>query len=245
MSEWQPVRRDEHPEDEPTVVIGNEPTTSVPYESAWQEPPAERTQVLDTSSFQTAPPPPPRPEPRATMMDDLAQRDPRDDPEYAHQLDRMENRRWTDVGLLLLRLASLPLVLRGLHQLLDLSPEIGRMRELPILGEAPDIAAVALGAAEVALPLLLAVGLFTRGAALLQVAALGALYAATVLGGAPVLDGDAGGLADEATLAYAALALPLVFTGAGRYSIDHGLGTDRRARLAERRVLKQQSRRGG
>ena len=119
------------------------------------------------------------------------------------------------------------------------------MRELPILGEAPDIAAVALGAAEVALPLLLAVGLFTRGAALLQVAALGALYAATVLGGAPVLDGDAGGLADEATLAYAALALPLVFTGAGRYSIDHGLGTDRRARLAERRVLKQQSRRGG
>ncbi len=244
MSEWQPVRRDT-PEDEPTVVIGTEPTTSVPDVPAWEEPPAERTQVLDTSSFQAPPPPAPAPARRRTVMDDLAQTDPRDDPEYAHQLDRMENRRWTDVGLRLLRLASLPLVLRGLHQLFDLSPEIARLRELPILGAAPDIAAVALGAAEVALPLLLAVGLFTRGAALLQAAALGLLYAATVLAGAPVLDAQAGGLADEATLAYAALALPLVFTGAGRYSIDHGLGTDRRARLAERRVLKQQSRRGG
>ena len=57
-----------------------------------------------------------------------------------------------------------------------------------------------------------------------------------------VLDPVTGGLAQPAPLAYAALALPLVFTGAGRLSIDHALGADRRVRLAERRASRDRAR---
>ena len=53
-----------------------------------------------------------------------------------------------------------------------------------------------------------------------------------------VFDPQTGALAGEAALAYAALALPLVFTGAGRISIDHGLTSGRRERVATRRIEK-------
>ncbi|QIK73462.1 DoxX family protein [Propioniciclava coleopterorum] len=236
MSEWQPMGRRED-DNEPTVVIGTEATQSVPYVAPAFETPAERTQVMDVAALQQTPPP--RPPER-----DAADVDPRDLPEYAYELERMQNRRLTDLGLLLLRLMILPLVLRGLYQLMHLGPLTAQMRELPLLNQAPDIAAVALGAAGVVLPVLIAVGLFTRFSALLLAAIMGLLYGLGLWTGAPVLDAATGGLANEGALLYGALALPLVFTGAGRVSVDHGLGTDRRERAADRRVTKRYARRG-
>lgn len=246
MSEWQPTgRRDD--QDEPTVVFSTEQPWASP---APQADPAEPTAVLDVSALRETPAvaasaPPPvaaassrRPEP------DLAEFDPRDSPDYAYELERMQNRRFTDVGLLVLRLLSLPLLLRGLYQLLHLGPLTDQMRRLPLLDQAPDVAAVAVAVAAVVLPVLIAVGLFTRVAALLLSVITGLLYGLALWAGAPVLDPTTGGLANEASVMYGALALPLVFTGAGRASVDHGLGTDRRERLADRRVSKRRARRG-
>ena len=249
MSAWEPAGRRED-DNEPTVVIGTEHTQAVPqFASPWAEPPAERTAVLDVSALQeTAPiaasPPPPMPAAPRPVEPDAAEFDPRDSPDYAYELERMQNRRFTDVGLLLLRLMTLPLLLRGLYQLLHLGPLTEQMRRLPLLSQAPDLAAVAVGAAGVVLPVLLAVGLFTRVAALLLAGITGLLYGLSLWAGAPVLDPVTGGLANEASLLYGALAFPLVFTGAGRVSVDHGLGTDRRERLADRRVTKRRAKHG-
>ena len=58
----------------------------------------------------------------------------------------------------------------------------------------------------------------------------------------PLLDPGTRTLVSEATLAYAALALPLVFTGPGRMSLDHGVTASSRERKVERRVAKRLSR---
>ena len=247
MSAWEPAGRRED-DNEPTVVIGTEHTQAVPqFASPWAEPAAERTAVLDVSALQesapVAAPPPPVAAAARPLERDVAEFDPRDSPDYAYELERMQNRRFTDVGLLLLRLMTLPLLLRGLYQLLHLGPLTEQMRRLPLLSQAPDLAAVAVGAAGVVLPVLLADGLFTRVAALLLAGITGLLYGLSLWAGAPVLDPVTGGLANEASLLYGALALPLIFTGAGRVSVDHGLGTDRRERLADRRVTKRQGKR--
>ena len=240
MSQWQPVSRGTD-ENEPTVVLGEEPTIEVRRLP-------EHTQVLDVSALQAAHEPPlqaPRggdAEQEASPSEDDQEVGAHDDPAYALQLSRMQNRRLTDLGLFLLRLSSLALVLEGIHQLMHLGPAIEALRGVPFVGQAPDLVAVALGTAWVVFPALLAVGLFTRVAALLQAAGIAVVYACLLLGGAPVLDPLTGGLAQPAPLAYAALALPLVFTGAGRLSIDHALGADRRVRLAERRASRDRAR---
>ena len=73
----------------------------------------------------------------------------------------------------------------------------------------------------VGLPVLLAVGLFTRPAAFLLAALMVAIWVFMVyLRLDYALLTDEGSLTGESALLYLGLALPLAFTGAGRLSVD-------------------------
>lgn len=164
---------------------------------------------------------------------------------WAYQMARQRNKVSTDIGLLLLRWLSLPLALHGVGHAFAYPALAERIAQTPLGGHAPaEALAVAIIACQVSLPLFLAVGALTRISAALQAAMMIGVYAFLVLPGTGVIDGGTGALAGEAVLAYAALALPLVFTGAGRVSIDHALTSGRRERLATKRLAKAARRRG-
>ncbi|HSP59964.1 MAG TPA: DoxX family protein [Ornithinimicrobium sp.] len=133
-----------------------------------------------------------------------------------------------DLGLLVLRLGALLLVTRGLDKAVDLQAWV-RDVDTHVLGaQAPELVAWLVLLGQVVLPVLLAVGLFTRPAAFLLAALMAATWVLTVY---PRLDytvlGDGGALTGETPLLYLALTLPLVFTGAGRWSLDAMRATGR------------------
>lgn len=129
--------------------------------------------------------------------------------------------RGADFGLLLLRAGSLALVPHGLHQALDM-PAFTRVVASNFLGaQAPDLVAWVVMLGMVALPVLIVVGLFTRPAAFLLAAMMSAIWVLMVaLRVDYTVLGPDGELTGENALLYIALALPLVFTGAGRFSVD-------------------------
>lgn len=126
-----------------------------------------------------------------------------------------------DFGLLLFRLAGLPLVLHGVHKAADM-PAFTTTVDTNVVGsQAPDFIAWLVMLAQVALPLLIAIGLFTRPAAFLLAALMVGIWTLVIfLRQDYTLLGDNGELTGESALLYALLALPLAFTGAGRWSVD-------------------------
>ncbi len=129
--------------------------------------------------------------------------------------------RGLDFGLLLLRLGGLPLLAHGLHKAVDVPALVDRVADNPVGAQAPEFFAWLLMLGQVALPVLVAVGLFTRPAAFLLAATSATVWAFTVplaLGYTPLT--PEGALTGEPLLLYVALSLPLAFTGAGRWSLD-------------------------
>lgn len=129
--------------------------------------------------------------------------------------------RGLDFGLLLLRLATLPLIARGAHAAVDMPAFTEEVGSNVIGGQAPDFVAWVVMLALVGLPVLLAVGLFTRPAAFLLAALMAAIWVFMVyLRLDYALLTDEGSLTGESALLYLGLTLPLAFTGAGRLSVD-------------------------
>ncbi|ANS77772.1 hypothetical protein SGUI_0376 [Serinicoccus hydrothermalis] len=126
-----------------------------------------------------------------------------------------------DFGLLLLRAGSLLLVPHGAYAAFDMARFTALVDQTLIGSQAPDFFAWAIMLCAVGLPVLLLLGLFTRPAAFLLTAVLAAVW---ILGVFLREDyrpfaGD-GSLTGEVALLLVALVLPLVFTGAGRLSVD-------------------------
>ncbi len=182
---------------------------------------------------------PPEYAPPRTPAPDVARPDPRGTDAWLLQLSRMSNRPTTDVGLLLLRLWSVPLVLHGVHHVTHFGALVDTLRPLPLAATAPEVFAVLVVAGQLFLPALLVVGLLTRMAGLAQAGLMATVYALAVLTTTPVLDPATGVLSGENALAYAAFAAVLVFTGPGRFSLDHLIGAERREARAERRLAKR------
>lgn len=129
--------------------------------------------------------------------------------------------RGLDFGLLLLRLGALLMVSRGLHKAADMPAFTGEIASNVLGSQAPELVAWLVMLGQVALPVLLALGLFTRPAAFLLAAMMAVTWALTVvlrLDYAPLMPD--GALTGEPALLYVALTLPLAFTGAGRWSLD-------------------------
>lgn len=195
-----------------------------------QQPAADYHPVFDAPAPATYP---------AESRDDVARRDPRGTVDWDLQIARMNNRPLTDLGLLLLRLFSVPLLLHGLHKAGGYASFVESLRGNAIAGAAPELFGLAVVAGQIVLPVFIGLGLLTRLSGLAQAVMMAGIYAFWVLPIATVIDAQTGALSGEAALAYAALALPLFFTGAGRFSVDHLLGASGRQRRAERRVNKR------
>lgn len=215
------------------------------------DPDAERTQVLDTRAFQVTPTPMPAPAPaldpatapmpayRPVPEADVARHDHRDTVEWDLQVARANNRPSTDLGLLVLRLFSLPLVLRGLHKVLDYGAFIESLRANSFAAQAPELIGTLVIAGEIALPVLIAIGLATRLAGALQAAMMIGIFVFWTLAGGALFDPGTGALAGEPELLFAGLSLPLLFTGAGRISLDRAVTASGRERRIEKRVAKR------
>ncbi|MBB1501159.1 DoxX family membrane protein [Propioniciclava sp. MC1683] len=214
------------------------------------DPDAERTQVLDTQAVrdQWAPPPTPVQAPpyaytpapayAPAPQPDLARVDHRGSLAWDLEVARRNNRPSTDVGLLLLRLFSLPLVLRGVHHVATYPQLVDSLRGHALLGQAPEVIGTLVVAGELVLPVLLAVGLATRLAGAAQ-AVVGATLLVAGIGAGPLLDPATGALAGEVPLLYAALGLALLFTGPGRISLDRALTSAGQERRVEKRVARR------
>jgi putative oxidoreductase len=129
--------------------------------------------------------------------------------------------RGLDFGLLLLRLGFLLLLPHGVAKAVDM-PAFVREVEAHFVGaQAPELIAWTTMIGQVALPVLIAVGLFTRAAAFLVAAMMVATWVFEVYlrTDFSALSAE-GALTGEPVLLYLVLALPLAFTGAGRWSLD-------------------------
>lgn len=129
--------------------------------------------------------------------------------------------RGLDFGLLLLRLGTLLLLPHGLAKASDMEAFTRTVASNFIGGQAPEFFAWMVMLGQIALPILLAVGLLVRPAAFLAAAMMACIFALVIY---PRLDytalSETGGLTGENALLFLALTLPLVFTGAGRLSLD-------------------------
>lgn len=129
--------------------------------------------------------------------------------------------RGVDFGLLLLRLSTLALVPHGLHKAFDMPAFTREVASSFVGAQAPDVVAWVVMLGQVALPLLIAIGLFTRPAAFLVAAMMAAIWVLMIAVRFDyVVLGPQGELTGENALLYVALTLPLAFTGAGRWSVD-------------------------
>lgn len=207
-----------------------EDTLWLPTWDAPSDADAERTQVFDAQQVRQVPPPSPP---------DMARRDPRTTVEWQLQVAKGENRASTDVGLLLLRLGSLPLVMRGLHKIVEYSGFIDSLRDNAFAKTAPELIGTLVIAGEIVLPVLLAVGLATRLAGLLQSVLMVGIFTFWTVASGALFDPSTGGLSGEPELLFAGLALPLLFTGPGRISIDRALTAAGRERRIEKKVIKR------
>ncbi|NNG21327.1 DoxX family protein [Naumannella sp. ID2617S] len=154
------------------------------------------------------------------------------------ELARTKNRRWTDFGLLLLRVLPIIMVLHGIHKAQGYSGFRDTVAKNHFGAMAPDVFSVMIVAGQIALPILIALGLFTRLAGLLEAVMMGFVWVLMFILQAWI-DPRTGGVNGESALLYVFLTLPLLFTGAGRYSLDHLIGRGRAKSRAERRVEKR------
>lgn len=126
-----------------------------------------------------------------------------------------------DFGLLLLRLGLLLFLAHGVHKAVDMPTFVRQVDANLVGGQAPELFAWMVMIGQVALPVLVVVGLFTRPAAFLVAAMMVTIWVLEVYLRADYTPLTAeGALTGEAALLYVVLALPLVFTGAGRWSLD-------------------------
>ena len=136
--------------------------------------------------------------------------------------DRNEQHgRGLDFGLLVLRVGALLLLPHGVAKAQDIGGFTDQVASNIVGGAAPELIAWLVLTGQTALPVLLAVGLFARAAAFLVTAMMAAVWGLAIVTRLDYRALDAsGGLTGESALLYVALTLPLLFTGAGRWSLD-------------------------
>ena len=132
--------------------------------------------------------------------------------------------RMLDIGLLLLRLFMLALVFHGFNKLTHASGFIGGLENFPVGRAAPELFGWMIILGQLALPILVAIGLFTRAsAALIAIMMIAIWIFVDFMSPDYSFLGEHGEIFGEGALLYAWLAIPLIFTGAGRYSLDWNL----------------------
>ena len=139
----------------------------------------------------------------------------------------MDKANLRDVGLLLLRIAMLSLVVSGVGMLSNQAGTVESMAKAPISSAAPEFFAIIIPLGQVILPILIAVGLFTRGSGLLvAIMFVGIMFLVEAQGQVANLFAvnEYGSLQIGSGLPFFVYGIVLMFTGAGRYSLDYAFG---------------------
>lgn len=159
--------------------------------------------------------------------------------ESAYQLARARtsNRTSTDFGLLLLRVLPVIMFLHGLRKASNFSGFRDTVAGNSFGALAPDVFAIMVVAGQLILPILIAIGLLTRLSALLMAVMMAFVWVLTQLPNG-LIDARTGGIVGEAAIMFVIVSLPLIFTGPGRFSLDHALTAKRAEARAQRRADK-------
>jgi putative oxidoreductase len=170
-----------------------------------------------------------------TTADHDAQRDEpldaRRDAAAQLAIARGRNRMTTDIGLLILRVMNLVMFLHGLAKVIGYSGFRQSVAGNSFGALAPDLFAILVVAGQLALPIAIAFGLFTRIAGLLQAIMMAVIWVLFPLAGG-LISSQNGGINGESAYLFVAVGLTLFFTGPGRISLDQvifGKGAERRA----------------
>lgn len=141
------------------------------------------------------------------------------------QLRGMDKGSIRDVGLLIIRIIALSLAFHGFHKLSNLSGTAAGFAHVPVGSSAPTFFALFAGLVQLLVGIFLFIGLFTRWAGLAGTLLFLFIILAVNIPFGGFMDAKTGGLAFEPALLYFTVSIALFFTGAGRYSIDHKLGS--------------------
>lgn len=126
-------------------------------------------------------------------------------------------------GLLLLRLATLPLFLHGWHKLHGFDGFVKFLGTVPLGELAPGLFGVLVVAGQLLLGIAITLGLFTRLSGVFLACMFGFIILAVNIPTNGLINAKMGGLSFEPALYYFVLGLVLFFTGPGRYSLDAAL----------------------
>lgn len=144
----------------------------------------------------------------------------------AHTDAARDNRR-LDIGLLLLRILPGFILFHGIKKAGDFDGFVETVGRMPIGELAPTFFAFLVVAGEIVLPILVAVGFFTRISAFLESLMMLFIWLLVPVAGSFAkgggLFGETGGLVGENAVAFLFALIPLIFTGPGRYSFDHNV----------------------
>lgn len=127
-----------------------------------------------------------------------------------------------DIGLLVLRIGTLPLIMHGWAKLTNFEGFAGgAMANIGLTSIAPTFFAFLVVAGQILLPIFIMAGLFTRWSGLLQAVLFFFIIVMVNIPGG--MWSEHGGFSFDSSLYYFFPGLALFFLGAGRISIDHML----------------------
>ena len=132
-----------------------------------------------------------------------------------------------DFGLVLLRILPGFMIFHGFKKAGDFDGFVATVAKMPIGELAPTFFAFLVVAGEIVLPILVAVGFFTRISAFLESLMMLFIWLLVPVAGSFAqgggLFGETGGLVGENAIAFLFALFPLIFTGPGRHSFDHNV----------------------
>ncbi len=143
-------------------------------------------------------------------------------------LPGMNNARMTEIGIIVLRLMALTMIMHGLKKASGYAGFIETVGLSSVGAAAPSVIGFLVVAGQIALPIALFLGLYTRiSGLLLAVMMFGIAFFFNV----PMAEGawinpQTGGFTFESALLWLVIGLSLFFLGGGKYSVDALLTKD-------------------
>lgn len=141
------------------------------------------------------------------------------------QLRFLDRALYRDLGLLFARIAGATLMLHGIFKLSHLSGTAEGFANLPMTSAAPTAFAAFTGVTQLLIGVLMLLGLFTRLAGLVGAGMFLYIIFLVNIPHGGFISPKTGGIAFEPALLFFTISVLVLFAGAGRFSLDHRLGS--------------------
>lgn len=136
-------------------------------------------------------------------------------------LDKFDTWTMNDIGLFILRAFSILIIFHGIHKASGYSGFVAGLESNPVGGIAPGLFGFLVVAGQLLLGIGLLLGLATRWCAFFLALMFTFIILVVNIPNGGIISEQHGGIAFESSLFYFVTGLALIFTGAGRFSLDH------------------------